>query len=287
MLWGRGRRPSSRAGDALRLIVFDFDQTLSVFHVFKTLAGWTAGEHPGEAAPFGVPAPYAASEIGQMRRVEDLDRGPFREAGGFARAAFGGEPRVLEVRGFLQELRGADVELIVCTKGLVGVVSKCLQDLDMLRHFSQVYGNVGSNYGMMPFDQEVAAAPDLRAEAHALIGTDKQANWGTKDRLIQTLMESRGLRPPQCVLVEDDPQEIKNAEPVCRTLFVPEAQGITTEHMAALLRMAREGGAGKGPRVPGRARNNEGGRPRLVWRVKPTTPGVAGTPMCVDPPGDL
>ena len=47
-----------------KVVVFDFDQTISQLHVFKCLAGWEA------RALF--PAPYAASEVGQIRRLLDL-----------------------------------------------------------------------------------------------------------------------------------------------------------------------------------------------------------------------
>lgn len=217
-------------GGALRLVVFDFDQTLTRFHVFKTLAGWTAGGR----SSFEVPAPHASSEEGQLCRIDELNRKEFQKAGGFACAAFGGASRVDEVRKMLCALREGEAELVICTKGLVGPVKKCLLDLDLLQHFSEVYGNIGSNYGLLAYDREASAAKE--GALAELLGRSDQASWGTKDRLISLLMRERGLQFEQCVLVEDDPDEIQRAKGVCRTLFVQEASGMTAEHNQKLVR---------------------------------------------------
>ncbi|CAK0816096.1 unnamed protein product, partial [Prorocentrum cordatum] len=133
-----------------------------------------------------VPAPHASSEEGQLCRIDELNRNEFQKAGGFACAAFGGASRVDEVGKMLRTLREREAELIICTKGLVGPVKKCLLDLDLLQHFSEVYGNIGSNYGLLAYDREASTAqtPAL-AE---LLGRPDQASWGTKDRLISLLM---------------------------------------------------------------------------------------------------
>lgn len=227
--------PEARTGQgsgALRLVVFDFDQTLSCFHVFKALAGWVGGKK----CAFEVPAPHATSEEGQLCRIDELNRKEFQKDGGFATAAFGGASRVDEVRAMLNALRDYEVELIICTKGLVGAVKKCLVDLGLLELFTEVYGNVGSNYGLQAYDRKAA----LPAGLAPLLGRPDQANWGTKDRLISLLMAERGLQFEQCALVEDDPDEIQRAQGVCRTLFVQQANGMTAEHNNTLLRWAVE-----------------------------------------------
>lgn len=218
-------------GGGLKLVVFDFDQTLSCYHVFKALAGWPTSN--GKA--FGVPAPYATSEKGQLSRIVELDKTGFR-AGGFARAAFGGDSRVADVRSLLSGLKDRGAEVIVCTKGLVGVSKKCLKDLELLDYISEVYGNVGDNYGMQPYDRKVES-DDLGPEG-ALLGSAEQSNFGSKGKLIQQLMHKKNLRPEQCILVEDDEEEIRRAKPVCKTLFVEEAHGVTQQHVTSLLRMA-------------------------------------------------
>jgi len=122
----------------VRLIIFDFDQTLSVIHVFKTLAGWNADNGGGQ---LHVPAPFAASELGQITRVIELDCSEeFRSHGGFATMAFGGDRRVQAVRKLLAELKERGVAVIICTKGLIGTVRKLLSDLSILDFFDDIFG---------------------------------------------------------------------------------------------------------------------------------------------------
>lgn len=221
-------------GGGLKLVVFDFDQTLSVYHVFKALAGWRLNNR----GAFVVPPPYATSEKGQLRRILELNSEGFaQEAGGFARAAFGSESRIEELRDCMRGLRESGSEVIVCTKGLVGVAKKCLVDVKLLTYIDEVYGNVGDSYGMQQYDRSTET--DDLGPASAFLGRPEQANFGSKDSLIAQLMREKKLQHDQCVLVEDDEEEIRRAKPVCRTLFVEEAQGVTTHHMASLLSMAR------------------------------------------------
>merc|ERR1740121_1308484 len=103
---------------------------------------------------------------------------------------------------------------------------------------------------MTPYDQLKAGGLD--SGARELLGRSHQANWGTKDRLIGLLMRDRGLQFDQCVLVEDDPDEVRRAKSVCRTLLVKEARGMTPEHGDWLLRWASEcsQAAAAAPRAP-------------------------------------
>jgi len=221
----------------LRLIVFDFDQTLSVFHVFKSLAGW--GERltaKGAKDGLNIPKPFATSEEGQVRRIEELNQTQFREAGGFAMAAFGGNARVAEVRSHLHALQNQNIELMICTKGLVGAVKKCLVDLDLLSFFAEVYGNVSDNYGKLPYDQSLDTmepVPGLRQ----LLGSSDCSNWHSKDKLINRLRAQKSLAKDEVVLVEDDPEEIYKAIDACLTVFVKEARGMTSAHFAELQRL--------------------------------------------------
>mmetsp|Transcript_20310 Transcript_20310/g.56432 ORF Transcript_20310/g.56432 Transcript_20310/m.56432 type:complete len:431 (-) Transcript_20310:134-1426(-) len=228
----------------VRLVVFDFDQTLSTIHVFKSLAGWgeafdtEADERAGgglASSNSRLPRPFASSERGQVRRIAELDQvAPFKDAGGFAMWAFGGATRVSEVRDLLQELRGLGVELLVCTKGFVGAVQRCLRDLSLLEFFSEVYGNIGSStYGATRYDQTVARTRPTEDEER-LLGSEYQAAWATKDKLIGQLMREQHLRKREVVLVEDDPEEIRRGSRVCSTLWVQEARGLTLEQLDRL-----------------------------------------------------
>lgn len=235
----KANRPQQpqEASDRVRLIVFDFDQTLSVFHVFKTLAGWSKDAH------FQVPKPFAMTERGQVRRIGELSQQePFRRDGGFAMVAFGGEARLEVIRELLERLRAQGVTLVICTKGLAGAVRKCLSDVGLLGFFSEVYGNVGNNYGETPYDQELARVKLSSREAQ-FISTPERSSWKSKDKLIVRLANQAGLSREQAVLVEDDAEEIRRAGSVCRTLWVREAAGMTNRHCSALLQLA-EGGQG-------------------------------------------
>lgn len=227
---------SHESPDGVRLIVFDFDQTLSVIHVFKTLAGWSKDSY------CQVPKPHATTERGQVRRLFELSQiEPFRsERGGFATVAFGGEARVQQLRELLERLKAREVDLVICTKGLVGTVRKCLTDLDLLSFFSEVYGNVGNNYGETPYDQELLRSKPSSKELQ-FVSPPEKAAWKSKDKLMVQLSNRAGLSRDQAVLVEDDAEEIRRASSVCRTLFVKEAAGMTPRHCAALLQLV-EGG---------------------------------------------
>jgi hypothetical protein len=219
-----------------RLIVFDFDQTLSVVHVFKSLAGWD-GECDG-GVDWSVPPPFATSEKGQMRRIAELSENEFHACGGFASAAFGGKARVEQVRQLLVGLQDEGIELVICSKGLVGAVQYCLRDLDLSQYFSGVYGRVGDKYGQTDYDLAIDAGC-LPAGDFELLGRAEQSEWKSKRSLIAELMRDRGLTLDQCVLVDDDLSETMRAANTCRTLLIEEAAGITGAHVTALLQLAR------------------------------------------------
>lgn len=153
----------------LQLVVFDFDLTLSSVHIFNAVAGmgalqkgtWKlAASHfevdrcePSIAEiPFATP-PFAKTERGQLARLAEMDARPeFQALGGFALAAFGGRGRVGQLNSLLTELRQRGVECIICTRGLVGPVRRCLEQLGMLGFFTKVYGNIGAHYGTTEYD---------------------------------------------------------------------------------------------------------------------------------------
>lgn len=223
-----GTKAVGSSPEGVRLVVFDFDQTLSVVHVFKALAGWS------KDSSMHVPKPFATTERGQVRRIAELSQvEPFAKRGGFAKAVFGGEARVEQVRQVLRALVARDVQLVICTKGLVGAVRKCLHDLGLLQYFSEVYGNTGDNYGETSYDKELSRSRPSSMERQFLGSPDVSA-WRSKDKLIAQLMSHAGLHRDQVVLVEDDPEEIRRASSVCRTIWVREASGITIRHCSVL-----------------------------------------------------
>eukprot|EP00929_Paragymnodinium_shiwhaense_P042659 TRINITY_DN22041_c0_g2_i1.p1 TRINITY_DN22041_c0_g2~~TRINITY_DN22041_c0_g2_i1.p1 ORF type:complete len:765 (+),score=152.82 TRINITY_DN22041_c0_g2_i1:121-2415(+) len=237
----RGNSHNWTVPASLKLIVFDFDQTLAVCHVFKTLAGLDKSSELASRLPAG---PYALSEAGQLRLVEELDRSHFKAVGGFATLALGGHGRVNQIRAQLGLLRALRVNLLICTKGLVGVVRKILQDLRLLQYFEAVHGNIGAEYGQ---SDSIYDASNKPPDNHALLGELSQAQWGTKPLLISKLLETRMLNKDEVVLVEDDPEEIKGAKDTCRTIFVSEAKGMHLSHFEELQSMVRLGGNHNGP----------------------------------------
>lgn len=211
----------------VRLVVFDFDQTLTVQHMFKVLAGWDANSM----------SPSASSERGQLRLIREMnEREPYKGRGGFSHSMFGGTSRIAAIRDMLSLFQERDTEVIVCTRGLVGAVKKCLKDVQLLDFFTEVYGNTGDGYGRTAYDNRVLSLkPD--AEEVELIYDDEGPNWDTKGDLIHQLMERMELEPTEVVLIEDDHNEIRLASGFCRTLWVKERAGVTQDHIEALCRM--------------------------------------------------
>lgn len=230
MCWsgcGLGRFRAAAPGKPVRLVVFDFDQTLTVKHMFKVLAGWDETSL----------SPSASSERGQLRLIREMnEKEPYKSRGGFSHAMFGGSSRIEAIKDMLSLFKERDTEVIVCTKGLVGAVKKCLKDVQLLDLFTEVYGNTGDGYGRTPYDNRVLSSkPD--AEELELIDDDEGPDWDAKGTLIQQLMERMELEPSEVVLIEDDKNEIRLASGVCRTLWVKERAGITQDHVEALCRM--------------------------------------------------
>lgn len=144
----------------------------------------------------------------------------------------------------LEALKSQGSEIVICTKGLVGPVRLALDRLEMLPFFSQIYGHIGETYGAMPFDKEVAQ--EQKPELQAMLGERWQAQWSSKDQLASNLMRQRGLTADQVILVEDDPQEVRKAKAVCRTLLVKEARGLTPSQLEQLIRCSKGEVPGRG-----------------------------------------
>jgi hypothetical protein len=211
----------------VRLVVFDFDQTISVIHVFKLLAGW---RRSGEKS--------AQSEIGQIRLIDDLNGDPpFVNDGGFAWHALGGKARVDSLGKLFTDLKSQEAELIICTKGLVGAVRKCLMATDLLAPFSEVYGRIGNDYRSESVYDLQASKRTATDVERKLLGSRSNGDWDSKADLIERLKKDRGLADSEVVLVEDDADEIQRARGVCRTVFVRDAKGMTEANFAELRAM--------------------------------------------------
>lgn len=222
--WGpRYDSPYPKDPSMKRLIVFDFDQTVSVCHVFKTLSGWMSGENLG------------ISELGQMRRLAEIDQ-DYPE--GFAIACMGGQERIDQLDKMFATLTANKVELMVCSKGLVGPIRKILTEVNLINHFTQVYANTGVDYGESPYDvnvREKGLVPKKEQDEYMINGA--YAMYGGKEFLMQALLEARGLKKEHGLLVEDDKMEIDKALRYCQTLHIDPPTGMTPAHMAKVVQM--------------------------------------------------
>lgn len=225
------RRPSDRESgrsDFTRLIIFDFDLTISTIHVFKFLAGWMS--------PPGCPT-AATSELGQLTRVVELDN-EYPE--GFALYAMGGPERVAKLDRFFTELHEHRAELIVCSKGLIGPIRKILHDTKLLRHFTSVYAHSGEIYGASTeYDTKVKQTPTLSKEQIGEFMVEgAYAHLGGKEYLMNHLLRERKLPKEAGILVEDDRLEIDKCMKYSRTFLIDPPRGMNSTHMADLLAMA-------------------------------------------------
>lgn len=224
----------------LRLVAFDYDLTLTVHHMFYALSG-------GETS-ISVPPPYARTERGQLARLIELDRMPnFQAQGGFAQIVFGDAERVKMLRHALEELQGAGVECVICSKSLAGPLQRCLDRVGLLGHFSRIYANVGEVYGATDYDQQfvMTGNASLGREARYL-GGPGVGGWGSKRELVSRLLRERGLAPEDAIFIDDTPAEVRSVEGVCRTIQVQPPQGIGARELGMLRRLAVEGGLTRG-----------------------------------------
>lgn len=212
----------------LRLAIFDFDQTLSQAHVFKTLAG--------EDSSWKIPPPHAMTEIGQLVRIAELEASAeFCAQGGFVMSAFGGADRIARLQTFLRHLTGNGVECIICSRGLVGPVRKCLDICGLLQFFSRVYGNIASAYGFSQFDSHLP--PNSPGNDGRYLGSADDSSWSSKQVLVSRCMQERGLQHNDAVFIDDHPAEIESVQGVCPTIQVQPPHGVGQREFDLLLRM--------------------------------------------------
>jgi hypothetical protein len=190
-------------------IVFDFDLTLSAYHVFNYLSR--------EASPI------ALSEMGQLSLITELNNLPtFSQCGGFAVKMMGGPFRIEELRRMLSMLSKFGVDCVICTKGLVGPVTKILSDAGLLDFFSGVYGNTGVKYGQSAFDESC----DLSADDLRFLSQEFNQIDSTKREFIEQYMGNNGFCYENVIFVDDTYDEIASAEDLCRTVHVSTLGGM-------------------------------------------------------------
>mmetsp|Transcript_29860 Transcript_29860/g.64625 ORF Transcript_29860/g.64625 Transcript_29860/m.64625 type:complete len:795 (+) Transcript_29860:90-2474(+) len=179
-----------------RVVYFDFDCTLAVFHVWKTLAGYE--DHGPNSHLAKISGPFYMQEIGQLNRL--LELGPE-----WSLRCFGGPGRLSAMRRLLGRINAEPgFSLAVMSKGCVGAVRKILTDLELLHFFDRVFA---ANYGSDGCD-----TISLPAKAQVLLGNEEDFILSTIDAKLATMHrdmeEMRGLQLQQAILVDDDPEEI-------------------------------------------------------------------------------
>lgn len=108
-------------------------------------------------------------------------------------AAFGSEARVAVLSSLLEQLNDAGVECMICSRGLVGPIRKCLDQLGLLQFFTKVYANTGDSYGWSDFDKKLTPAM-LGDDAKYLASPLESSGWGSKAQLISRCLAERGFR---------------------------------------------------------------------------------------------
>ena len=214
-----------------RMVFFDFDRTLTVVHVFKSLAGWVDTQ-VGLIPVLGmvVKKPYALTEMGQLRRLSEL--GP-----AWIEQAFGGRTRINVLRQFLQGLIANGFRILCVTRGYIGVARQCLQAVGLIESFERVYGNVGAAYGeRTEYDLETEAAK-LPLELEHQLGRWDDGQWDSKNMVVSRYMQERHLGKEDIIFVDDDIEEVKVLRHACSTVHVTGNAGLSASHVRQILEL--------------------------------------------------
>lgn len=196
-----------RVRDFAPIVFFDFDFTLTVVHVFKSLAGWVDAQVCMLAMRgMVVSEPHALTERGQLRRLSEL--GP-----AWIEQAFGGFSRVTAIRKLLDGLINSGCQIVLVTRGYVGVARKCLQEVDLLGKFDALYGNIGVAYGTrtaydIETEQNVTGLSEEVDRLWSLLGKWKEGDWDSKTEIVHRYQHQYMLTREQVLFVDDDSQEL-------------------------------------------------------------------------------
>eukprot|EP01065_Artemidia_motanka_P053128 TRINITY_DN9782_c0_g1_i3.p1 TRINITY_DN9782_c0_g1~~TRINITY_DN9782_c0_g1_i3.p1 ORF type:complete len:339 (+),score=21.43 TRINITY_DN9782_c0_g1_i3:302-1318(+) len=255
------------AEPGVRLIMWDFDRTLSAIHVFKTLSGWSGS----------LPEPHARSERGQLRRIRELNQKHWvydEEADEVALsvaddgypwtvAAMGGPARIASLGRLLKELHSAGISMVIITKGYVGSAKQCLSDAGMLQYFDHFHGNTGETYGSDPADRSLPR--------HEFEGTSAESLQTPKAEVISTYLRARGLQHNEAAFVDDDDREIRSASGHCRVLHV-KGSGAAAREFRELRYLCGIPSPGS-PGVGLREQRNRGRSSLIIQSKQPQTKG--------------
>lgn len=225
---------------------FDFDQTITAAHVWKSLAGY--GGYGGR-----MPGSYARSERGQMYRADELDRScyvPDMNGGlmAYTQAAMGGADRIAMLNRMFSDMEASGVKLYVVTAGYVGVVASALRKVGLLHFFhdtdrtrakDRIYGYIGysadsvdhSPYSNIYTDYDTMPRAKLDDEPASMeYSRLNKAKW----EVIVDL-----AAPRDAVFADDDRREVGGVRdniPECEAVQVSrDPLGITEEESKVIL----------------------------------------------------
>jgi len=200
----------------LAVAMFDFDQTLSVHHVFHTLGRYRSSIERraevlrGDKLPKGeIEAISPAGQVSRLVKEHDTYNATW---------AFGGAPRILALRSMLERLEARGVKMMVCTLGFPATVKKLLEEADLLKFFGwegvpSVVGVGGATYKPYFSDYDLEAAKEF-----AVVEDPETILKSSKVDLLEKLLEKEGVRMrmklplTSGVLVEDDERAIDMAQ---------------------------------------------------------------------------
>jgi phosphoglycolate phosphatase-like HAD superfamily hydrolase len=200
---------------SLKLAVFDFDSTLTSFHVFASLAGCATSPNNQKLEVF---PPYARSERGQISRLRALDADAHWGPGEFALQAFGGPSRVAQLHHMLKELHNRNVECVVLSNGMLGVIRDCLRRVNLSPYFSDVVANTGFSLGSTDYDYSLPFSADAPEN-----GEYRVIN---KIEHLRAWMRDKRLNAHQVVCIDDESHTVGSMQSVCRTIHVASDIGI-------------------------------------------------------------
>eukprot|EP00928_Gymnodinium_smaydae_P031917 TRINITY_DN23269_c0_g1_i1.p1 TRINITY_DN23269_c0_g1~~TRINITY_DN23269_c0_g1_i1.p1 ORF type:complete len:1024 (-),score=245.41 TRINITY_DN23269_c0_g1_i1:144-3215(-) len=211
-----------------RYVFFDFDRTLTVVHVFKSLAGWVDHQTCTLPALGFVPPPHALTERGQLCRLSEL--GP-----AWVEQAFGGRSRIEVLRQWLAGLSNKSKCVpILVTRGYTGVARQCLQEVGLLDSFGHVYGNVGAEYGHTKYDIQMEDQI-LPPHVQQMLGDAGESRWDSKLQIMLGYQDRYGLSSDDIIFLDDDVDEVAVARGLVTTIHVRGNAGISASDVNEVL----------------------------------------------------
>lgn len=168
----------------------------------------------------------AVTQLGQMRLMQQLGcHSPFREEGGFAWMALGGQKKVQHFKQFLHRLQCHGTTIVLSGRGHPGVIRACLEETGLSECFSDVLVAADSALQQpSAFDLEQGSA--IAAEA-SLQG----AHNLTKAEMLAQLRAGHSLHEDEVLLVEYDTEQTEDL-PV---LVLPSGIGWQQKNMDELV----------------------------------------------------